>query len=303
MGNIVADSAIIAAILVMDQLTSLLFFTRAVQHQSFTAAARQLATSPSSVSRAVQQLEERLGTRLLNRTTRRIALTEDGVVFYDYCRQILSELEEAELALSKARAIPTGTLRLDLTVSFGRLYIAPMLPKFASQYPELKLEVSFNDRYVDVIEEGLDAVVRIGTSPDSQLIIHPLATARFVVCGSLGYLQRYGEPRTLEDLQQHRCLSHVFPYTRQVRPWVFQHEGKSIQLPIQGQIYFNYPEALLEAAVADGGLVQLFHHLVAPAIAQGQLKPVLESYAAPGLPISVIYPQKRHLSAKVRAIC
>jgi len=285
----------------MDQLTSLVFFTRAAQHQSFSVAARQLGTSPSSVSRAVQQLEERLGTRLLNRTTRRISLTEDGRIFYESCQQILNQLEEAELALSKARSTPTGTLRLDLTVAFGRLYIAPALPKFAAQYPDLKFEVSFNDRYTDLIEEGLDASVRVGSSPDSQLIIQPLATSRFVVCAAPDYFERHGEPKTLDELQHHQCLNFLVQRTGRARDWLFQQDGQIVQIPVAGRFYFNHPEALLEMAIAGGGLIQLTNFLVRPAIARGNLKAVLEPFAAPGSPIAVLYPQKRHVSAKVRA--
>lgn len=284
----------------MDQLTSLVFFTRAAQHRSFSIAAQQLGTSPASVSRAVQQLEEKHGTRLLNRTTRRISLTQDGEVFYERCRQILSELEEAELALSQARSTPIGTLRIDVTVAFGRLYVVPALPRLAAQYPDLHFEVSFNDRYVDLIEEGLDACVRVGSSPDSQLIIYPLATARLIVCAAPDYLKRYGEPETLDDLQHHNCLSFIEPQTRHIRDWIFHRDGQTVHIPLAGRFSFNHPEPLLEAAIAGVGIVQLYNFLVRPAIARGDLKPLLEPFASPSVPIAILYPQKRHLSAKVR---
>lgn len=285
----------------MDKLNNLMIFVRAAQDRNFSVAARQLGLSPSTVSKAVLRLEEQLGTRLLNRTARSVTLTEDGTVFYEYCRQILSDLEEAELALSKSRSTPTGTLRIDLTVALGRLHIVPALPRFAAQYPDLKFDVTLGDRRVDLIEEGIDAVVRVGSGPDSRLIMQPLATARYLVCAEPGYLVRYGEPKIPEDLQQHNCLNLVLPQTGRVRDWVFQRDGQTFRLPVEGSFRFNHAEALVEAAIAGAGLIQLFNYLVSPAISRGLLKPVLEHYAPPGSPISVIYPQKRHLSAKVRA--
>lgn len=285
----------------MDKLNSLMIFVRAAQNRNFSIAARQLGLSPSTVSKAVLRLEEQLGTRLLNRTARSVTLTEDGTVFYEYCRQILSDLEEASLALSKSRSTPTGTLRIDLTVALGRLHIVPALPRFAAQYPDLKFDVTLGDRRVDLIEEGIDAVVRVGSGPDSRLIMHPLATARYLVCAEPGYLVRYGEPKIPEDLQQHNCLNLVLPQTGRIREWIFQSDSQEFRMSVDGSFRFNHAEALLEAAIAGAGLIQLYNFLVGPAIARGDLKPVLESYAPPGSPISVVYPQKRHLSAKVRA--
>lgn len=284
----------------MDQLTSLVFFARVTQHGSFSEAARQLGSSPASVSRAVQQLEARLGSRLLNRTTRSLSLTEDGKVFYEYCQQILNQLEEAELALSRARSAPTGTLRLDLSVAFGRLHIAPALPQLGERYPDLKFEITFNDRYTDLIEAGLDAAVRLGSSPDSQLIMHPLGTARLMVCAAPAYLSRYGEPQTLNELQSHQCLNFVMPQTGRVRDWIFQQDGRKVEIPVSGRFSFNHPEALVETAIAGGGLIQLYNFLVQPAIARGNLKPVLSAFAPTGSPISILYPHKRYVPARLK---
>lgn len=284
----------------MDQLTSLFFFMRATQNGSFSEAARQLGSSPASVSRAVQQLEARLGVRLFNRTTRSLSLTEDGRVFYEYCQQILNQLEEAELALSQARFAPSGTLRLDLSVAFGRLHVAPALPELVERYPDLKFEIMFNDRYTDLIETGLDAAVRLGNSPDSQLIMHPLGIARLIVCAAPAYLSRYGEPQTLDELQSHQCLNFVMPQTGRVRDWIFQQNGRRVEISVSGHFSFNYPEALVETAIAGGGLIQLYNFLVQPAIARGDLKPVLLKFAPTGSPISILYPQKRYVSARLR---
>jgi len=285
----------------MDKLKSLIIFVRAAQNRSFSVAARQLGMSPSTVSKAVLRLEEDLGIRLLNRTTRSVTLTDDGAAFYERCRQILSELEEAELELGKARSMPTGKLRLDLTIELGRLHIVPALPSFIAKYPELKLDVSLNNRMVDLIEEGIDAVVRIGTGPDSRLIMHRLATARFIVCAAPAYLARHTEPETPEDLRHHNCINFVSPQTGRVFEWLFQRDGQEFRLPVDGNFRLNHGEALLDAAIGGAGLVQVYNYIAGAALTRGELKPVLEGYAAPGTAIAVVYPQKRHLSAKIRA--
>jgi LysR family transcriptional regulator for bpeEF and oprC len=285
----------------MDKFNDIAIFVRAAQNRSFSVAARQLGVSPSAVSKAVQRLEENLDIRLLNRTTRNITLTDDGAVFYERCRQILRELEEAELELGKSRSDPTGTLRIDLTIELGRLHVIPALPRFIAQYPALKLDVTFNNRMVDLIEEGIDAVVRIGSGPDSRLIMHSLATARYIVCASPSYLMRYGEPKTPEDLLNYNCITFVSPQTGRIFEWLFQRDGQEFRLPIDGNLRLSHGEALLDVAIRGIGLVQIHNYIAGEAISQGKLKPVLESYAVSGTPISVVYPQKRHLSAKVRA--
>jgi LysR family transcriptional regulator for bpeEF and oprC len=285
----------------MDKFNDIAIFVRAAQNQSFSVAARQLGMSPSAVSKAVQRLEEHLEIRLFNRTTRSLSLTEDGAAFYDRCRQILNELEEAEHEVSKSRSMPTGTLRLDFTIELGRLHIIPALPSFITQYPDLKLDVTFSNRMVDLIEEGIDAVVRIGSGPDSRLIMHRLATARLIVCAAPNYLIRYGEPKIPEDLISHNCMTFVSPHTGRVFEWLFQRDGIEFQLPVDGNLRLSHGEALLDVGIKGVGLVQVHNYIAGEAIAIGKLKPVLESYATLGSAISVVYPQKRHLSAKVRA--
>ena len=300
----------------MDKLNSLIIFVRAAQNRSFSEAARQMGMSPSSVSKAVQRLEEELGIRLLNRTTRSVTLTDDGAAFYVRCRQIIDELEEAEQELLRTRYQPSGTLRIDLTMALGRMHIVGALPLLTAKYPSLKLDVSLNDRFVDLIEEGIDAVVRLGIGTDSRLIMHRVATVRFVVCASPDYFKRHGIPKTPQDLKQHNCINFVYPQTRRVFEWRFQHgslhtpgnprnalphQGEQFEMPVEGSLRFDHAESLLEAAIAGAGIVQVLNYVAGRAIAGGELQPILEDYAAPGEPISVIYPQKRHLSAKVRA--
>lgn len=285
----------------MDKLKSLTIFMRSAQHGSFSEAARQLGMAPSAVSRAVLRLEEELGVRLLQRTTRSLTLTEDGNRFYDRVQQILNDLEEAELEVKRSQSMPLGTLRLDLSFVFGKMHIAPALLQFAAQYPQLNLNVSFNDRLIDLIEEGIDATVRIGTSRDSCLIMHHLATARYITCASPQYLAQYGTPTTLTELLQHRCVNFIYPQTRREPSWKFAQNGKSIDLGVNSYLRFDNSEVLLEAVIQGAGVVQLPKFVAAKAIARGDLQLILQSYASQfGLPIAVLYPQKRYLSAKVR---
>lgn len=285
----------------MDKLNDFKVFVRAAGHRSFSAAAWELSMTPSAVSKAVQRLEEYLGTRLVNRTTRSLSLTENGAEFFDRCRQILDEIEEAELALSQASSSPKGLLRISLSTAIARLHIVPALVDFAERYPDLKLEVALSDRIVDLVEEEIDATVRVGDGPENRLIMRHVATARFVVCAAPAYLVRFGEPKTLEDLSSHRCLNFLSPRTGRTFDWFFQQEGKALNLPIEGHIRFNHAEAMLAAAIAGAGLIQVHNYIAGTAIANRELKPVLERFApTTGSPIAVLYPQKRHLSAKVR---
>jgi LysR family transcriptional regulator, regulator for bpeEF and oprC len=285
----------------MDKLKSLMIFMRSAQSGSFSEAARQLGMAPSAVSRAVLRLEDDLGARLLQRTTRSLTLTETGSRFYQCCQQILDDLEAAELEVKQSQAMPMGTLRLDLSFTFGKLHIAPALLQFAANYPDLKLNVSFNDRLIDLVEEGIDATVRIGLSTDSRLIMHHLATARYITCVAPQYLAQYGTPTVPTELLQHRCINFVFPQTRREPTWKFEQDGKLIDLAVDSYLKFDNSEVILEAAIAGAGIAQLPKFIAANAIAQGDLTMILQSYIpAVGLPIAVLYPQKRYLSAKVR---
>ncbi|MBD2102541.1 LysR substrate-binding domain-containing protein [Leptolyngbya sp. FACHB-261] len=285
----------------MDKLKSLLIFMRSAQHRSFSEAARQLGMSPSAASRAVLRLEEDLGIRLLQRTTRSLTLTDDGSRFYDRCQQILDELEEAELEIKQSQTIPTGTLRLDLSTALGKMHIAPALPRFAAQYPELTLNVSFSDRFVDLIDEGIDATIRVGMGGDSRLIMRSLATMRLVTCASPKYLTSNGLPTTPSGLNNHHCINFIYPQTRREFDWKFEQNEKPLSFSVKSHLQFDDAEVVLDAAIQGAGIIQLPKYIAAGAMACGELQPILQDYTAQtGLPIALVYPQKRHLSAKVR---
>jgi LysR family transcriptional regulator, regulator for bpeEF and oprC len=285
----------------MDKLKSLMIFIRSAQHLSFSEAARQLSMSPSAVSRAVARLEEDLGIRLLKRTTRSLALTENGAMFYQRCQQILEELEAVELEVKQSQAQPTGTLRLNCSIAFGKMYIAPQLVQLAAQYPDLVINVSFSDRFTDMVTEGIDATVRVGPSRDSRLVMHALGTAHAVTCAAPSYLRQAGIPRHPQAIAKHRCVNFVPLQTGCEISWKFEQAGETIILPIQSYLQFDYAEALLEAAISGAGIIQAPQYIVAQAIKQGQLRPILKNYSSrQGIVIAVVYPEKKYLSAKVR---
>ncbi|MEM6713550.1 MAG: LysR family transcriptional regulator [Cyanobacteria bacterium P01_D01_bin.6] len=285
----------------MDRFNDLTLFVRVAQVLSFSEVARQLGMSPSGVSRAVQRLEERLGVRLLQRTTRSLSLTPDGAVYFERGLRILEELEEVELTLSQTRSVPRGVLRVDLSAALGRIHIAPALAKLVGQYPELQVQVSLSDRIVDLNDEGIDVSVRVGSSSDSRLIIYPLAKAPFTVCAAPSYLAHRGRPETPAELAGHNCLNFVYPQSGRRFEWLFEQDGEPFEQAVAGNLAFDSTEALVESAIAGAGIIQVHDYIAGKALQQGLLEPLLTGYKATGKPITVVYPQKRHLSAKVQA--
>ena len=282
-------------------LRALSIFVKVAEQRSFVGAARELGMTQSGVSNAIGRLEEQLGSRLLNRTTRKVSLTEDGAAFFERCRQILSELDEAKAVLTRARLSPIGRLRVDLPIAFGRLKIVPLLGALRSAYPFLELVLSFTDRYVDLVEDGIDVAIRVGALRDSSLIARRLTQTRFRIVGAPSYLARQGRPRKLEDLERHNCLAQIVRGMNYVRDWRFSREGQAVALAPRGDMILNDGPALLAAAIAGYGLVQLADYAVEEAIAAGALVPVLEKLRPAVDPISLVYLPTRHLSPKVRA--
>ncbi|MEO0770548.1 MAG: LysR family transcriptional regulator [Cyanobacteria bacterium J06649_4] len=275
-------------------------FVQVAQVLSFSEAARQLGMSPSGVSRAVQRLEARLGVRLLQRTTRSLSLTPDGRTYFERGLQILTDMEELELSLTQTQSTPKGTLRVDLSTAFGRIHVAPALARFAAAYPDLQVKVSLSDRLIDLSEEGIDVAVRVGSSPDSRLIAYPLAKAPFVVCAAPAYLERFSLPESPEDLKEHSCINFIYPQSGRAFEWIFQQNDESFEMAVKGHLSFDSTEAVLESAIAGAGIAQLHRYIAGNAIQKGQLQPLLENYKAEGKPITLVYPQKKHLSAKVK---
>ena len=285
----------------MADLRTLAIFVKVAERRSFMRAAADLGISQSGVSNAIKRLEDQTGTRLLARTTRRVSLTEDGAAFFERCRQALADIDEAELVLKAAQLKPSGNLRIDLPVSFGRLKMVPLLGAFQAQYPDMRLRVTFTDRYIDLVEEGVDVCVRFGALNDSSLIARRLATAQFTVVGAPRYLAKHGRPKAPDDLAGHNCLAFTFRGTRLPRDWRFAVRGSEATFTPQGTMSFSDGSAVCEAACAGYGLAQLQDYFLDTALARGKLVIVLDKYKPKPEPIWLVYPQTRHLTPNVRA--
>jgi len=284
----------------MDKLTGMAVFARVVEAQSFTAAAARLGMSKSAVSKAIAGLEDRLGVSLLNRTTRRLSLTEVGRAFYERSARILAEAEEAELAVTRLQAAPRGTLKVNAPVSFGILHLGPALADFMERYPELKVDIELTDRFVDLIEEGFDLAVRIASLPDSSLIARKLADNPMAVCAAPPYWGRRGRPSTPHDLSGQDCITYA--YNANPNEWPFvDAAGRRIGVRVHGSLHTNNGDVSLCAALAGLGVVLLPRFICGPHLAAGRLEAVLESWMPPPSGIFALYPHNRHLSAKVRA--
>jgi DNA-binding transcriptional LysR family regulator len=282
----------------MDRLATMETFVHVVDAGSFVAAAQRLNLSPAMVSRHVRELEERLGTRLLNRTTRRIGLTEAGAAYHERCQQILREIEEIDLAVGSEAQHPRGVLRVNAPVVFGARHLSLALAQYVRRYRDVLIDLSLTDRFVDLLEEGADVAVRIGELRESSLVARRLCPIRLVVCASPAYLERHGVPRTLADLAQHNCLGYT--YTRGGMEWELIGPQGPVVVPIRGSMRANHGEVLYQAAIDGVGLVLQPTFMAGEALAAGRLRAVLTEYRPAELSAYAVFASRKFLSAKVR---
>jgi DNA-binding transcriptional LysR family regulator len=284
----------------MDRLSGLVAFAEVVAAQSFSAAAKRLGVSKAAISKHVSRLEERLGARLLQRTTRRLALTEIGVAFHERCLRILAEAEEAERAVQSLGMAVRGTLKVTVGVSFGVAHVAPLVPEFQARHPDLRLEMQFNDRVVDLIEEGFDVAVRIAQMPDSSLVARRLAPVQRVVCASPDYLARHGTPAVPDDLRRHNCL--IYTYLASQDAWRFVGPARETYVVrVDGNYAVTNGEAQRHAALAGQGIILSPNFIVAPDLRAGRLVALLPGYETPPTAVHAVYPASRHPAVKLRA--
>lgn len=285
----------------MDRLESLHVFCRVVELNSFSRAADQLQLSNASITNHIAGLESHFGVRLLNRTTRKLSLTDDGRSCYERALRLLGEMNELEDALQGARLKPKGILRVDIPTAIGRIYIAPALPRFAAQYPELSLRVHVTDRDLDIVDERADVVIRMGELKDSNMVARLIYQSRSICCAAPVYLARHGTPATPHELAQHTCLGFIQPNSREIVPWKFARGSETANFAPQARIAINHAESLIHAATTGAGIIQLLSSSLNPPIEIGTLVPILKDWESAGPPVYVVYPQNRHLSPKVRA--
>ncbi|MEZ5499095.1 MAG: LysR substrate-binding domain-containing protein [Steroidobacteraceae bacterium] len=284
----------------MDQLRAMRAFVRVGEFASFSRAADAIDSSRAMTSTLVAQLERHLGVRLLHRTTRRVSLTPEGAEYHDKCRRILAEIDAADASLKGARERPSGRLRVDVPHSFGRYLLLPALPAFTERYPDLALDVSLNDRYVDLEAEGVDVALRAGVSPQARLIARRVATSRLITCAAPQYLARFGAPRTPDDLHDHRLIGYKSGARQRASPWRFTTGQTVRRLKLGFRLTVDTAEAPIVAALEGVGIVQTVDLLVMRLLSEGRLIELLGEYSSAGAPLSVVYPRSNQNSVKVR---
>ncbi|MFQ3456835.1 LysR family transcriptional regulator [Bradyrhizobium sp. UFLA01-814] len=282
----------------MDRLTSLTAFVRVVDTGGFSAAGRKLNMSTTMVSNHVQSLEDRLGARLLNRTTRKVSLTEVGQAYYDRCVQILADIEQADDIAGAQQSVPRGTLRIFTNTHLVQ-FLSPAVAEFLATYPEVKVDLTIGERNADLIDENYDLAVRMVPPPDSSLIVRTIATWRHVLCCSHGYIEQNGKPTLLADLSTRNCMRHAnYPYGDE---WRFaDRKGTPAAVRVSGNLISNSGETLKLAALAGVGVFLAAGFLVRDELESGQLVRLLPEYRPVELTMNAVYPHRHHLSAKVR---
>jgi DNA-binding transcriptional LysR family regulator len=284
----------------VDRFTALAVFVKVVDGQSFAAAARGFGLSPAMVSKHVRALEERLGVRLLNRTTRRLSLTEVGRGYYERARQVLADLEDADRAASDLQAAPRGTLTVNAPFSFGIRHVGPAVAAYLMAYPEVTIDISLSDRYIDLLAEGVDVALRIGRLADSSLIARRLAPIRLVACASPAYLARRGTPLVPRDLAAHDCL--LYTYAVSAEEWRFVGpDGEDEVVRVSGRLLANNGDVILTAALGGVGIALVPTFMAGEHVQAGSLVTLLPGHAAPAAALYAVYPPGRHLSAKLRS--
>jgi DNA-binding transcriptional LysR family regulator len=284
----------------MQNLTDIAVFVKVVELSSFTAAAEVLEMSQPVVSKAVTRLEEKLGARLLNRTTRRLSLTEAGSELFRRSVRALEEIENAELEVARFQTEPRGTLRISAPMSFSILHLGAAIQPFLDSYPGVTAELNLDDRQVDLVEEGFDVAIRIGRLESSNLVARKITPCRQVLCASPGYLAKHGMPERPEDLLEHNCI--VYSFLSNAREWrLTDPSGEEHVVPIKGSLHSNNGLVNRAAAMSGVGIVLLPTFYLGEQLKSGELKPILCKFAPPQLAVYAVYPERRNLTPKVRA--
>lgn len=285
----------------LERLTGIVAFARAASSGSFTAAARSLSVSPSAVSKTIQRLEQQLGLRLFTRTTRSLVLTPEGRDLHERALRLLSAAEDVVQSAAAARAEPAGTLKVAAPLIIGTRVLAPALPAFRRRHPQLRVDLRLNDRFVNLVEEGVDVAIRIGRLADSSLVSRSLAPARVSAFAAPAYLAARGRPRKPEDLKDHDCVNFRFQASGQTLRWTFQRGNRRLDVTPDAPIVVDASDALIEILAAGGGIGLAASFMAAPYVERGLLVPVLDAYSVDRSTITAVWPESRRASPNVRA--
>lgn len=283
----------------MDTFSTVPVFTAVVELESFSEAARKLGITKSAVSKRISALEAHLGAQLIQRTTRKLSLTEAGEQYYNYIHRAKSLIQEGEDAINSLQGNPKGHLKVSIPMVFGQLHISPLLSEFLGHYPSISLSLSMDDQLVDLIDNGLDVVIRIGALSDSNLVARKLSPCHSVLCASPGYLKTHGKPKTLKDLKKHNCL--FYSYFRAGVEWTFEGPNGLERIKPEGNIQVNNSEVLKQLLLDDVGICQMPLFSVESELASGALVTILDQYHLPEHGIYAVYPQRAFIPAKLRA--
>lgn len=284
----------------MDRFQAMQVFTRVVDANSFTGAADTLGLPRTTVTTTIQQLEKNLQVRLLNRTTRRLSLTPDGAAYYERCVRILADVEDAELSFRDVAMGPKGRLRIDVPSSIGRTILIPAVSEFRRMYPDIELVLGLSDRPVDLVQEAVDCAIRGGELQDSSLIARRIGSFHGVTCASPAYLEKFGVPKTIEDLKDHQAIHYFSSRTGRVIDWDFVVDGQTREVQLNGTVSVNDGDAYLALGLQGMGMMQMPRYMVYEHLERGELVEVLDEWTPAPMPISVVYLQNRHLLPKVR---
>ena len=285
--------------LIMGEFAAIPVFVAVVENGGFSSASRSLGVSKSAVSKRINQLENHLGVLLLHRTTRKLSLTEAGERYYEHAAQALSAAKKAEDAVTELQGEPQGKLKISSPMSFGRLHVAPLIPKFMQRYPKLQIDLVMDDKNIDLVADGIDVAIRSGDMPDSTLIARKLAPLRQVLCASPTYIERYGMPITPSELAERNCI--LFSYSGDANEWTLNKDDKSEVVMVSGSYRVNNSEAILEALREGVGIGRLPTFVAGPELKGGNLVRILESYHIPDHIFYAVFPERQYLPAKVRA--
>ncbi|WP_342706082.1 LysR substrate-binding domain-containing protein [Burkholderia arboris] len=285
----------------MDRLRAMRVFVQVVDAGSFNGAAESLGLPAATVTVAVKDLEKALGARLLNRTTRSSSVTQDGAAYYEVCKRVLADLDEAEALFHDRARRPQGRLRIDAPPSIAYRILIPNLAEFRETYPGIQLSIGMGDRPVDLIQEAVDVAIRVGTLEDSSLVARRLGSVEFVICGSPGYFARNPAPETLADLQRHQAVRYFSTQTGRQVDWTLDIDGEQRALDLIESVAVNDADAYLQCGLHGLGLIMTPRFMAAPHLATGELVEILSDVAPKRMPVSIVYPQSRMLSPKVRS--